>query len=326
MRLWCLILVLMLGGVPALYLKTSPLSSPQIRDPNESWNASLVMHLVHNEPLYGGQPTNNYPPLSFEVLAVAVRAGAEPVTAGRALSLLSLLVTITCFAGALLRLGVSSEGAALAAVLCVASLLLYSHYVGICDPQFFAHAVSSGALLLALRGQLITSGALFAVSLLIKHNLVALPLAVAAMLAREHRAKAWSVSFVVALVGGLALARLHYGAPFFVGLATPRAYVVGDAAWAAVKWVSKLSPLIALSVWGRTRNAAFEWFGALAIIGFVVGCVAQGGAGVDSNALFECIFGVAVCAALAVERSPRWLFMALCIVPFGYGVVRHAIH
>src|SRR5262245_45245191 len=57
---------------------------------NEGWNAYHGLRAARGLPLYAekfGLTPNNYPPLSFHLTGMLARAGADLVSAGRALSL-----------------------------------------------------------------------------------------------------------------------------------------------------------------------------------------------------------------------------------------------
>ncbi len=75
-----------------------------------------------------------------------------------------------------------------AALFFSAGLMLTSDYVGMDDPQMLGHAIAIGGLWLVLREprlprDMVGAAALFALAFFVKHNLVVLPLAVAAWLA-----------------------------------------------------------------------------------------------------------------------------------------------
>ncbi len=74
-------------------------------DPNEGWNAYHTAAVLGGSPLYpdpSGYLVNNYPPLSFYVVAALGRLLGDTIVAGRILSLLSLAaIAISLYAAAL---------------------------------------------------------------------------------------------------------------------------------------------------------------------------------------------------------------------------------
>ena len=92
------------------------------------------------------------------------------------------------------------------------------------DPQLLGHALQLAALLLLLRERPMVSALLFAVSLFIKHNLLAMPLAsVVWLLLLDRRAGLgfllWGTAFALA---GLVAFQLGFGTSLLGQLASPR--------------------------------------------------------------------------------------------------------
>jgi hypothetical protein len=81
---------------------------------------------------------DNYPPLSFYAVAGLGRVTGDFVSAGRLASLASFVAVVLCVFLAARRLGAGRPGAALGASVYLASMFLYTHYVGIDDPQISA--------------------------------------------------------------------------------------------------------------------------------------------------------------------------------------------
>ena len=77
-------------------------------------------------------------------------------------------------------------------ILFAAWLLVGSDYVGMDDPQLLGHALEIAALLLVLKKSPndIAAAVLFALAVFVKHNLVAMPVAVGLWLLMEDRARA----------------------------------------------------------------------------------------------------------------------------------------
>ncbi len=149
-------------------------------DPNEGWNAAHAIAAVTGRTLYPRPPSlmvNNYPPLSFYLVGALARLKGDFVVAGRAVSLLAFLVTCGGIATVLRLFSTGPRGMLLAVLFFAAVLLIGSDYVAMDDPQMLGHALQLTAFVLLLRARLIWSALLFALSLFVKHNLLALPIA-----------------------------------------------------------------------------------------------------------------------------------------------------
>lgn len=333
---WCAGLLIAGSTLPAVRAyNTIAVRAPL--DPNEGWNAYHVWALSRGGPLYPSADAlfvNNYPPLSFYVLRGVSAFGVDPIAAGRAVSLASLVLCAVLAVATLRRLGAAASAAWLGGAVTLASFFLYTHYAGICDPQLLAHAVAMLALYLGLRRtptrlSAYGSGGLFALSLFVKHNIVAVPFAFGAWLLyrRARHAASWWLGLASVSVALAAVCVAFYGAPFIHGLLASREFVAMDVFRSAGSWSAKLAPLVVLTAVGARgsdEGRLFAWLGACA---FVVGAVAQGGAGVDSNALFECLLILALAAAFAAHRArgpAKAVALAASLLPFVYGAIRHS--
>jgi len=173
--MWSATAALALAALFLLLRNSAAIPSLVALDPNEGWNAAHTIALMAGHPLYPASlMVNNYPPLSFYAVAALATLTSDAVIAGRLLSLLSFLAACCLIAAITRRLGAGLPGRAAAMVFFAAVLLIASDYVGMNDPQLLGHALQLAALLLLLRGQSLAAAALFAVSLFVKHNLLAL--------------------------------------------------------------------------------------------------------------------------------------------------------
>jgi hypothetical protein len=141
-------------------------------DPNEGWNAVWADQIARGERIYF-QPdsllANNYPPLSFHLLA----AFADPLLAGRWIALLSLLVTAASLGWIARRTG--GDGWIVAGLLIAFMTAHHAGYVAMNDPQWLGHALMTlglGVLVASQRrGPEITfAAALMLLAGLIKHS------------------------------------------------------------------------------------------------------------------------------------------------------------
>src|SRR5262249_10938776 len=150
-----------------------------------------------------------------------------------------------------------------------AALLVASDYVGMDDPQLLGHAVQLFALLLLLRGRALTAAALFALSLFIKHNLLALPLAAGFWLWRQDCSPA--LRFAAACLGlvlpGLILFRFSYGFHLLSAVSSPRLISMANIASAIPHLWWALLPLSALLLL-RDARREFCLIYASAALGF----------------------------------------------------------
>jgi hypothetical protein len=176
--------------------------------PNEAWNAYHADHVLQGRPLYPAADdliTNNYPPLSFYLVAVLSRiSSVDPAYIGRALSLLGIAVTGLAIAACVRRLGGSRLAAGVAGLWFVATAArFYEDYVGVNDPHILALATTVTALAWFLRRQ--DRGRapepailLMAVAGFFKQTLIATPVTVLLWLLATN----WRLGLRASLVGG----------------------------------------------------------------------------------------------------------------------------
>jgi hypothetical protein len=281
-------------------------------DPNEGWNAAHALAAMAGHGLYPPPQAlmvNNYPPLSFYLIGAIARRGGDALIAGRWVALGAFLATVTGIATVLRRMDCRPRAIVLGALFFAGLLLVASDYVGMDDPQLLGHAVQLGALLFLLRDRMMIAAALFAISLFIKHNLLAMPLAAGLwLLAQDRRAGMafllWGVAFVLS---GLVLFQLGFGASLIAQLASPRLSSLANlkAAVPRLWWV--VLPVIAMTGLWPDRHSLFSLLYAGAAL--LLGLVFAAGDGVDANAFFDLGIALSLGLGLAVERG-RWPILA----------------
>jgi hypothetical protein len=299
------------------------------QDFNEGWNAMHAAALAAGAALYpaaDGLFLNNYPPLSFHLLAALANWTGDAIAAGRALSLASLAGLCLLTAQAARALGCSLAQGLLAGSFLLAVFLAYSHYPGIDDPQLFGHLIAAAGLA-ALTGAPASTARLAAGALLIalagfvKHNLVALPVSVVVWLAIYHPASA--ARFLGMGIGAVAAYWTLFAwldGPGFLGnLFSAREYALRVALIGGGKWALKTAPFLALlwyAAWRHRGDPGLALCGIYSGVATVTGLVFIGGAGVDQNVFFDayiaCALGLA--ALLRVCAGPR-LVLAAFLVP-----------
>jgi hypothetical protein len=272
-------------------------------DPNEGWNAAHALAVMAGQPLYPPSDSlmvNNYPPLSFYIVAMLARLTGDAVVAGRILSLLSFLAVCGGIALVVRQMGCGTRGRLFAVLFFAAVLLIGSDYVGMDDPQLAGHAIQLAALLLLLRGQIIAAALVFAASLFLKHNMLALPLASAAWLLWQDRRVA--LRFIgcglAAALAGLILFRVVYGTSLLTQLASPRFVSLANLRFAIAHLWWAVLPLAALII----LHGPWKHFCVLYVTAaLTLGLIFAAGDGVDANAFFD----LAIACALALGLTSR---------------------
>jgi hypothetical protein len=311
---WSAVAALALVVLPLLArnLLAIPVLAPL--DPNEGWNAAHAIAAITGRVLYpppGALMVNNYPPLSFYIVGALARARGDFVVAGRVIAMLAFLATAAGIVLVLRTFACGVRDIALAVLFFAAVMLVASDYVGMDDPQMLGHALQIAALAVLLRNRLVAAALLFAISLFIKHNLLAMPIAAAAWLAFQDRRAAgtfvlWGIAFTLA---GLIGFQLSYGTGLFTQLTSVRLNSfanLGDGAsrlwWAALPVAALLSL--------RDGNASL--FASLyAGIALALGLLFSAGDGVDANAFFDLAIALSLALGLCGQRSIRpWLAAA----------------
>ena len=313
-------------------------------NPNEGWNAFQALRAIGvGGPLYppaAALTSNNYPPLSFLVVGWAARGtGIDAVVAGRVVSLMSLLATAGGVAWAVRRLRPRDAWAPAAAAGLVLGFAAtqFRAYLAMDDPQWLAHAIMTPALALLIpatpnaapdKARTAAAAVLVVLGGLVKHNLLALPLAATAWLAWRHRA-ALGVWLAVGIAGaGLALTATvaAYGSAGVSDVLV----VARQGSWtrmvrSAAGPLAASVPLMAAAglLWSSRRSdRRVELPLLFAAVAVPFGVYQRSGAGVNFNAHFEALVALSVCAALTLAsareaRDPqrKSLLAALCLLP-----------
>ncbi len=286
-------------------------------DPNEGWNAAHALSILARRALYPppqGLMVNNYPPLSFYLVGALSRLTGDAVIAGRILALLSFLGTCGGIVLVLQQMACGARGRLFAVLFFAATLLIASDYVGMDDPQLLGHAVQLAALLLLLRERILAAALIFAASLFIKHNLLALPLAAAAWLFRRDQRAAWRFLLCgIAATGlGLVLFRLLYGANLLALLGSARLLSLANVQFGiAHLWWAALPLAASVTLRSPWKGFCLIYAGSALIFGLGF----SAGDGVDTNALFDLAIACALALGLLSQSGCMPAFAALCALP-----------
>lgn len=312
---------------------------------NEGWNAYWSARALAGQPLYtdAASPiSNNYPPLSFYLVGWFGRLIGDPVIGGRLLCLAGLLTVAAIIQRIVTRIGASVWGWFAAGVFLLYIAVIAPRYIAANDPQWLAEAVMMAALpLLIGRGQamarpaaIVGAALLMLTAGLIKHNQVALPIAVTLWLAvYDRRALAvWLATCAVA--GGVALIalKLLFGPPFFDQVLHHQRVISLALGVAGLKTLVPLLPEMGLAVWltlQRPRDPRAVLLLLFAALAVPLGLMERMGAGVSSNAHFDAAIALALVAGAALGRiapplPARRLWIAMLALPLMIGSVASA--
>ncbi|MBL8836120.1 MAG: hypothetical protein JNL66_07735 [Alphaproteobacteria bacterium] len=284
---------------------------------NEGWNAYFADAVFGPAPLYPPVEAliaNNYPPVSFAIIAVLARWVGDPVLVGRLVSLTSVGAVALWIALAARSLGSSRAGAIVAASWFLAtSSRFFQFYVGANEPQMLAHAVVGGGFVLFLRAR--ARGGRYAPAILtmvtagfVKHTVLAMPLATMAWLAwnAPREALRQAVLAGAAAAVGFAICLALFGHDFVVNMLLPRRFVL-DAALGAIghlQWTA-VALLVWLYVgWALRRDPDARFVSLLVAVAFVLFFVLKTGAGVGENAQLDLVIALAIALGLTYTHAP----------------------
>jgi hypothetical protein len=293
---------------------------------NEGCNAYFVSAALAGTPLYfppDAPLTNNYPPLSFYLLAPAAGLMGDAIFAGRLVAWLAFGAIATFIVAISYRLQGDRIAALLAGMIFLGFIVInYDIYVGMNDPQMLAHAIMLCGLWVLLRrpdalGSAVAAAGLMAAALFVKHNILALPLAAALWLAVYDRRAAIGFVAAGAATGALGLAAClaAFGLDFISSLLAPRQYIPARAWRHAVEWLMPIELPVLLAFLGAVidrKNRATVLFSLYLLIALGLAWLLAGGAGVNFNLMFEVVIAFSLAAGqlvAALHRQPalrRW--------------------
>jgi hypothetical protein len=312
-----LAVLLLAAALAAIHLAEPVVTLPWLaaRSYNEGWNAYHAEAVLEGRPLYPAADAlfpNNYPPLSFALVALASGVVPDALRAGRLLSLLAFLA-MAVEIGWLARRSTGSRRLGVFAGLGFAALMgaAFDEYVGMDDPQLVAHAFVLGGLLLVTGGRgplrLAAAAGLMLLGGLVKHNVLVVPLAVTLwLLGRDRRALgAWlAASAALALVALAALGAL-FGAGLFESVLGPRTTSLAIAAKVSADWLRYLAAPLALGLlaaqeaWRDPDGRLLALYAGLAL---AIGFAFSAGEGVSYNAYFDLLIALTLLGVFLLAR------------------------
>ncbi len=355
---WCVVLLAALIGVGLAVQFALPLAAFTRHvslNNNEGWGAYWSARALSGAPLYTDDASplsNNYTPLGFYVTGYLGRLVGDTIVAGRILCLGSFLGCAALIAAVVRRFG----GAAGWAIATGAAFLLIAatvapRYIAANDPQWMAEAVQLIGLLLLVRSvptvptakHLIAACLILIVAGLIKHNQVALPLAVTIALAvHDRRALGiWLATAATAL--GLALLILHlaFGPAFFDQVLHHKRVLTARYLKPAIVSMSFCLPaMIVVGLrWRASAGTSSPDFRrtlllVFAVLATILGIAERLGAGVSQNAHFDAIIAILLLAGMVLSRAgtrpastcARLLMMIAVVLPAAVKSIAAAPH
>ena len=282
---------------------------------NEGWNAYHADTVLRGGMLYpppGGLVANNYPPLSFYIVAALSRLLGDALYVGRALSILATLGIGVAAAMVVRRFGGSRAASLIAGLWFVATMArFFEYYVGMNEPQLLGQVVMVWGLVWLLSrhaaGRAVEPAVLVMVAAgFVKHNVIVVPLVALFWVARDN----WRLGLRAAIVGavaaalGLALCALLFAPHFIADMLLPRTYELARSFTNLGRLQFILPALLLWGIWAWSERAAKPAQFTALLIGasLIMYMVQKAGSGVDENAQFELVFAAAIGIGLAYDR------------------------
>lgn len=312
-------------------------------NPNEGWNAFNAAIYQYPDRLYPEHDSfkiNNYPPLYFYILGILGHISGDYIFIGRVISILS----ITLIAILIHRITILVSGHKSGVLLIgpglffLYNLTVFRGYFALSDPQWLSLLFTTSAMYLLIRSDAygrtdyrheVLAAILVVLGLMIKHNILAMPLSATIWLFFRDRKKflAWSVAGLVSFSCAASILVGVYGENFVQ-------QVLGHKrTFSTEKMVS--FNIIVLKYFALTLPAGFflikyrNYSAPISLvllylsISLVSGSVQMSGEGVWYNAYFEMLVCICIACPLAIHyaglNSQRYavnLLILAVFVPF----------
>jgi hypothetical protein len=284
---------------------------------NEGWNAYHAAAAATGGRLYypaAALVTNNYPPLSFLIVGAVANIMGDAVFAGRLVVWIGFLWTAWLINAILRELGNDRVASASGALLFTAySVVHFTVYVGVYDPQWLAHAVMLFGLWLYFRkpdapGSSVAAGVVMGLGLFIKHNILALPAVFVLWLFFYDRRASFRFAAAGLVTGalGLILCFAVYGPDFFTGLLAPRVYSLIDGyRFGLMSLVPMEIPLLVFVLGAiMLRDRYTKLFLLWVCVGLPIGLFERMGEGVAVNSMFEVLIALSLGVGHLMGHTP----------------------
>ena len=291
------------------------------RNYNEGWNAFHASNALGHRALYpalDALTSNNYPPLSFYLIGGLGTVLGDNIIAGRIISLISLLIVSICIGIFVYWDGKSHIPALFSSLVFLAFMgCSYQEYIGVNDPQLLGHGFQWIALLLVLKAShlagvnILLSVLFLCTSILVKHNLLALPITIIFWLFIYNRRGFYTYFAAGSILTSAFLALLYkiYGNVFFIDLLrAPRLYSLQIMVNSTQQYLTPMLVMIAagiiLMILSRSDRYV-QLILAYTSLGIIFGTLFSGGIGVTYNVFFDVVMGLSVICGFTVNRLDK---------------------
>jgi len=291
------------------------------RNYNEGWNVYNAQRLIAHELIYDDNywRVNNYPIFSFLTVAGVDFVIHNLLLSGRIIALMSFVAVGLLAGAAIRRLGGDRTDAVFGAGCALGFCYLVAPaWIAVDDPQTFGEAIMLGGLVTYIsrppdRLSLLRTALLVVLGGFVKHNLVAIPLAITFDLAiRSPRwLPFWFACCASLAAGCLGLTYLVAGGDFIDHLLSPRLFAWHGARYHLAKYLRlsefplTLILLLARAVFSRDRRILASY----GIASIFVATITSGFEGTSYNMFQDAAAFLAIAAGVTLRELRRRIFV-----------------
>ncbi len=290
------------------------------RNFNEGWNVYHALRAAQGGVMYDADPwrVNNYPFLSFYLIAGLDRLVGDLLLTGRLVAILSL--GVTAISGALVVRSLGGRALEMAVTACAIPAFFHltaPAWTGTDDPQSLGHAFMAVGLAVYVADRrslrhLAWTALFLALGGFTKHNLVAVPVAVTVDILFDSRRRflIWCSFGAISCAALLVAIKLIAGGDFLGHLLTPRVYLWDHIAYHARKFLItfKLPMLVAIVLLCRSlpggQGVLLRAYGGAALLSALY---FAGGDGTSFNIFLDCAIFLGIASGLAIGQARRSL-------------------
>jgi hypothetical protein len=313
---------------------------------NAYWAAAAMRGPTHLYSSTHALVANNYPPLSFYICGFLGKLIGDNVFAGRIIATVSVVAVAIMIGHIVRRSGAPVLwGVASAALFLAYDVLYFSQFIGVNNPQWLGQAVMLAGVLPLMRAgplsksRIVLAAAIMILAGLVKHNQLALPLAVTIWLGWKERRSLgiWLVSACAWGAVACAVLLMIFGPAIFVELLTFKRTTDMANFSDGIRKVGCLAGLLAVALisfpaYAKERN--WSLFALYGFLGLILGALQRLGSGVYVNAHFDALIALVVLAGIslgapsshsrALGPLSRTLLLIPLVIPLALVATSHA--